>query len=325
MPISDLWAETTEARTKLDEAETAAEQARSAYHELIRRLNMSGESLREIATRLELSHQRVHQIVSGAACGFCERRRADVARLVAGPGVFICDACTALGLHALAQGWGASDERTRMEVRTDDELRCCFCRKRSEKVGALASRGGMRICGHCLTLATREFDRSTTPPSLRRVDRRRHRGGLDRVTDRARQALGESESEARALHHEHLTDMHLLLGLLRVEDGLAAQALTGLGVTLDGARRVVVETSPPGTVPVEGPMPMDPTLKRHMFETARRKAGDLGHNYIGTEHLLLALIEESSAVGNILISLDVDPVDMRKALMDLLSQRRIVS
>src|SRR5918994_5414567 len=202
----------TQARTKFEDAETAAEQARSAYHELIRRLNTSGASLREIATRLELSHQRVHQIVSGAACGFCERRRADVARLVAGPGVFICDVCTALGLHALAQGWGASDERTRMEVRTDDELRCCFCRKRSQKVGALASRGGMRICGHCLTLATREFDRSTKTSSLRRLDRKRHRGGVDRMTDRARHAVGEAESVARALHHENLTDEHLLLG-----------------------------------------------------------------------------------------------------------------
>lgn len=325
MDTSDLWAETTEARRRVEEAETGAEQARSVYHELIRRLNTSGVSLREIATRLELSHQRVHQIVSGAACGFCERRRADVARLVAGPGVFICDSCTALGLHALAQGWGASDEHTRMEVRNDDELRCCFCRKRSQKVGALAARGGMRICGHCLTVATREFDRSTTPSLTRRPDRRRHRDGLDRMTDRARQALSEAEAAARALRHENMTDEHLFLGLLEVKDGLAARALTGLGVTPDDARQVVVGTSPPGTLPVEGPMPIDPTLKRHVFEAARSKSSNLGHNYIGTEHLLLALIDESSSVGDILTSLDVDPHDVRTALMDMLRQQGIVS
>lgn len=67
-------------------------------------------------------------------------------------------------------------------------------------------------------------------------------------------------------------------------------------------------------------MPVDPVLKRLMFESARSKAGELGHNYIGTEHLLLALIEESSAVGGILTSLDVDPGDVRIALMDLLRQ-----
>ena len=325
MDISDLWAETSEARTRFEEAGTAAEQARSVYHELIRRLNMSGASLREIATRLELSHQRVHQIVSGAACGFCDRRRADVARLVAGPGVFICDSCTALGLHALAQGWGASDERTRMEVRNDDELRCCFCRKRSQKVGALASRGEMRICGHCLTLATREFDRARTPSLARRPDRRRHRGGIDRMTDRARQALSEAESAARVLRHENLTDEHLLLGLLEVRNGLAAVALTGLGVTPNRARQAVVGTTPVGAMPVEGPMPIDPALKRHMFEDARSQASKLGHNYIGTEHVLLALIEESPSVGDILASLNVDPLDVRTALMGLLREQGIVS
>lgn len=322
---SDLWEETTEARARAEEAETAAEQARSGYHELIRRLNTSGASLREIATRLELSHQRVHQIVSGAACSFCDRRRADVSRLVAGPGVFICDSCTALGLLALAQGWGASDERTRVEVRADDELRCCFCRKRAQKVGALASRGGMRICGHCLTLANREFDRRPVHTLKGWPKRKLQPGGLDYMTDRARHALTQAEAEARSLCHEALTDQHLLLGLLSVQDGLAARVLTDLGATLDGARRAAVDSSPPGTLPVEGPMPIDPRLKRHMFETARKKAAELGHNYIGTEHLILALIEQSPSVRDNLTSQGVDPDDVPPALMEMLRQRGIDS
>jgi hypothetical protein len=65
-----------------------------------------------------------------------------------------------VGLYALAQGWGASDERTCLEVRSGDE-RCCFCRKRASKVGPLECRGAMRICGHCLTMATREFERAS--------------------------------------------------------------------------------------------------------------------------------------------------------------------
>lgn len=319
---SNLWKETTEALTRFEEAETRAEQARSAYHELIRRLNTSGVSLREIAFRLELSHQRVHQIVSGAACSFCDRRRADVARLAAGPGVFICDRCTVLGLHALAQGWGASDESTRMELRADDDLRCCFCRKRSQKVGALATRGGMRICGHCLILATRGFDRSVTPTVGVRPGRRRRQSGLDRITSRGRQALTQAESAARSMHHEFITDEHLLLGLLGVEDGLAARVLTSLGVTADAVRRAVVAETPEGSLPVEGPMPIDPNLKRHMFETARGKATDLDHDYVGTEHLLLALVEESQTIRDILASVGADPADVRPALMELLHGQR---
>lgn len=158
----DLWKEALTAKSRVEDREAEVERARSSFHELVRQLNMSGASLREIASRMQLSHQRVHQIVEGVACGFCDRRRAECERMVAGPGVFICDSCTDLGLHALAQGGGASDERTRVEVRSDDE-RCCFCRKRASRVGPLVSRGTMRICGHCLTRASGEFERSATP------------------------------------------------------------------------------------------------------------------------------------------------------------------
>lgn len=65
-------------------------------------------------------------------------------------------------------------------------------------------------------------------------------------------------------------------------------------------------------------MPIDPTLKRHMFETARRKAADLGHNYVGTEHLLLALVEESQMIRDILASVGMDPAEVRPALMEVL-------
>lgn len=134
--------------------------------------------------------------------------------------------------------------------------------------------------------------------------------------------MAQAEAAARSLGHEIITDQHLLLGLLGVEDGLAARILTNLGVTADAARRAVLAETPEGSLPVDGPMPIDPTLKRHMFETARGKAADLGHNFVGTEHLLLALVEESQTIRDILASVGMDPADVRPALIELLHGQR---
>jgi hypothetical protein len=300
----DLWEEALSAKSRVEDKEAEAEQARSSFHELVRQLNTSGASLREIASRMKLSHQRVHQIVEGVACGFCDRRRAECERMVAGPGVFICDACTALGLHALAQGWGASDERTRLEVRSDEE-RCCFCRKRASRVGPLATRGSMRICGHCLTLATREFDRSATPTVGKRSERRPRRRGIGDLLPRAEKALAEAGSFARSMGHEVVADHHLLLGLMAVE-GVASNALTRMGLTVSRLEDAVLAIAPAQSSTVESPVGIAPGTKR-MIEAAGGHATRLGSQRVGTEHLLIALAGESVPVRELLIELGVDP------------------
>ena len=301
----DLWDEALVAKGRVEDKEAEAERARSSFHELVRQLNTTGSSLREIASRMELSHQRVHQIVEGVACGFCDRKRAECERMVAGPGVFICDACTALGLHALAQGWGALDERTRLEVRSDEE-RCCFCRKRSSRVGPLAARGSMRICGHCLTLATREFDRPTTP-SLRRGSERRTRttGGPD-LRPLAASALAEAGSLARAMGHEMVGDHHLLIALMAAPKGAAGEILNRLGLTESRLQDAVLALAPPQGIAFEGPMGIDPNTKR-LLEAAAAYAIRHGSRKTGTEHLLMALAGKSDPVRRLLAKLEVDP------------------
>jgi hypothetical protein len=313
----DLWEEALAAKGRVEDIEAEVERARSSFHELVRQLNTSGASLREIASRVQLSHQRVHQIVEGVACGFCDRRRAECERMVAGPGVFICDSCTSLGLHALAEGWGASDERTRLEVRSDEE-RCCFCRKRASRVGPLATRGTMRICGHCLTLATREFDRSATPTVGKRSERRGRRKGIRDLTPRAEKALAEAGSFARSMGHEVVADHHLLLGLMAVEEGVAATVLTRVGVTMSSLQDAVLAIAPAQSTTVENPIGMSPGTKR-MIEAAASHATRLGSQRVGTEHLLMALADQSVPVRELLIGLGVDPDLVPTTIEELLS------
>lgn len=313
----DLWEEALAAKSRVEDREAEVEQARSSFHELVRQLNTSGASLREIASRVQLSHQRVHQIVEGVACGFCDRRRAECERMVAGPGVFICDSCTALGLHALAQGWGASDERTRLEVRGDEE-RCCFCRKRASRVGPLATRRTMRICGHCLTLATREFERSATPTLGKRSERRRLRKGIEDLSRRAEKAVAEAFSVAGSMGHEFVVDHHLLLGLMAVEEGVAASVLTRMGVTMSSLQNAVLTVAPAQPSTVENPVGMFPGTKR-MIEAAAGQATRLGAQQVGTEHLLMALADQSAPVRELLIELGVDPDLVPSTIEEVLS------
>lgn len=309
----DLWEEALAAKSRVEDMEAEVERARSSFHELVRQLNTSGASLREIASRVQLSHQRVHQIVEGVACGFCDRRRAECERMIAGPGVFICDSCTALGLHALAQGWGASDERTRLEVRGDED-RCRFCRKRASRVGPLAARGTMRICGHCLTLATREFDLSTTPTLGKQSVRRGRRRGIADLSRRAEKAVAEALSSARSMGHEFVADHHLLLGLMAVEEGAAAIVLTRMGLTSSSLQDAVLTIAPAQSSTIENPVGMFPDTKR-IIEAAADHATRLASPRVGTEHLLMALIDQSVPVRELLIELGVDP-DLIPATID---------
>jgi ATP-dependent Clp protease ATP-binding subunit ClpA len=127
---------------------------------------------------------------------------------------------------------------------------------------------------------------------------------FERFTDRARRAVVLSQEEARRLDHNYIGTEHLLLGLLREGEGpgdgghgVAARALASAGIDLEAARRAVVEHSGRGGKgPVGGHIPFTPHAK-HALELALREALGLGHDYIGTEHMLLGLVAEGEGLG----------------------------
>ena len=149
------------AKSRLDRAHAEADSARSQFHDALRELHAAGHSLREIADAFGLSHQRVHQIVGGAACSFCGARQTDGARLAAGPRVFVCDRCAALARRVVAEGRVVSDEFTALEpVPADAAARCSFCRRRAHRAGPMAARGQTRICHRCVAFGAEVM----TPP-----------------------------------------------------------------------------------------------------------------------------------------------------------------
>jgi ATP-dependent Clp protease ATP-binding subunit ClpC len=127
---------------------------------------------------------------------------------------------------------------------------------------------------------------------------------FERFTDRARRAVVLSQEEARLLDHNYIGTEHLLLGLLREGEspgdggqGVAARALASASIELHAARlAVVAQVGRGGKGPVEGHIPFTPHAK-HALELALREALGLGHNYIGTEHMLLGLVAEAEGLG----------------------------
>lgn len=131
-------------------------------------------------------------------------------------------------------------------------------------------------------------------------------GVFERFTERARQVVVLAQEEARTLRHPFIGTEHLLLGLLRDEDGVAARALAGCGVTLIDARQRVGEIVTPGAEVMHGQMPFTPRSKRTL-ELALREAHSLGNNHIGTEHLLLALARDTEGVATqVILDLGAD-------------------
>ena len=114
---------------------------------------------------------------------------------------------------------------------------------------------------------------------------------FERFTDRARRVLVLAQQEARVLGHNFLGTEHLLLGLIRETEGVAAMALAQLGIRLDDVRDRVKETVGPAGSAQTGSPPFTPWAKR-VLELSLREALQLGHNYIGTEHILLGLVRE---------------------------------
>ena len=119
---------------------------------------------------------------------------------------------------------------------------------------------------------------------------------FERFTERARQVVVLAQDEARALRHNYIGTEHLLLGLLREEEGLGARVLESFGVTVEDVRRDVERIIGVGDEVENGQIPFTPRGKK-VLELALREAQSLGHNHIGTEHILLGLARENEGVA----------------------------
>jgi ClpX C4-type zinc finger protein len=177
----ELLAEARQARERLIDAERDAEVARAEFHRAVRRLHLHGSSLRELAADLGLSHQRVHQIVEEAggsrrwvrrpgdrhrnlllACSFCGKQQHQVSKLIAGPGVYICDGCAGLARSAISSGDAVRTEVGLINAvsEQDKRMRCNFCGKQRDQVPGLAvilaiiagKSSLAAICPECLDL-----------------------------------------------------------------------------------------------------------------------------------------------------------------------------
>ena len=119
---------------------------------------------------------------------------------------------------------------------------------------------------------------------------------FERFTDRARRVVVLAQEEARMLNHDYIGTEHLLLALIREGQGVAAKALQSLGISLQAVRHQVEEIIGQGQGPKQGHIPFTPRAKK-VLELSLREAHQLGHDYIGTEHLLLGLVREGHGVA----------------------------
>ena len=143
---------------------------------------------------------------------------------------------------------------------------------------------------------------------------------FERFTDRARRVVVLAQEEARLLNHNYIGTEHILLGLIHEGEGVAAKALESLGISLEAVRSQVEEIiGQGGSVAVSGHIPFTPRAKK-VLELSLREALQLGHNYIGTEHILLGLIREGEGVAaQVLVKLGADLSRVRQQVIQLLS------
>ena len=141
---------------------------------------------------------------------------------------------------------------------------------------------------------------------------------FERFTDRARRVVVLAQDEARMLKHNYIGTEHILLGLLHEGEGVAAKALESLGVSLDAVRAQVEEIIGQGQQAPSGHIPFTPRAKK-VLELSLRESLQLGHNYIGTEHILLGLIREGDGVAaQVLVKLGADLNRVRQQVIVLL-------
>jgi ATP-dependent Clp protease ATP-binding subunit ClpA len=142
---------------------------------------------------------------------------------------------------------------------------------------------------------------------------------FERFTERARQVVVLAQDEARLLKHNYIGTEHILLGLLREEEGLAARLLASLDVTVEEVRAQVVRLVGQGDEVTPGQIPFTPRAKK-VLELSLREALSLSHNYIGTEHVLLGLVRIDAGVATrILLNFDLDAEKIRNEIIRMLS------
>ena len=141
---------------------------------------------------------------------------------------------------------------------------------------------------------------------------------FERFTDRTRRVVVLAQEEARMLNHNYIGTEHILLGLIREGDGYAARTLESLGISLDAVRQQVEEIIGRGQQAPSGHIPFTPRAKK-VLELSLRESLQLGHNYIGTEHILLGLLREGDGVAaQVLVTLGADLNRVRQQVIQLL-------
>ena len=144
---------------------------------------------------------------------------------------------------------------------------------------------------------------------------------FERFTDRARRVVVLAQEEARMLNHNYIGTEHILLGLIHEGEGVAAKALESLGISLEAVRQQVEEIIGQGQQAPSGHIPFTPRAKK-VLELSLREALQLGHNYIGTEHILLGLIREGEGVAaQVLVKLGAELNRVRSQVLLLLGGR----
>jgi ATP-dependent Clp protease ATP-binding subunit ClpC len=142
---------------------------------------------------------------------------------------------------------------------------------------------------------------------------------FERFTERARQVVVLAQDEARTLRHDYIGTEHLLLGLLREEEGLGARVLGRLGIEIDAVRAIVRSRVGEGEKEPSGQIPFTPHAKEAL-ELSLREALSLGHKFIGTEHLLLGFVRQGEGVGNdVLEQLGASPTVVHEEVIRMLS------
>jgi len=153
--------------------------------------------------------------------------------------------------------------------------------------------------------------------------RRAARSMFERFTDEARRVVVLAQEEARMLNHNYIGTEHILLGLIDEGEGVAAKALESLGIRLDAVRQQVEEIIGQGQQAPSGHIPFTPRAKK-VLELSLRESLQLGHGYIGTEHILLGLLREGDGVAaQVLVKLGADLNRVRQQVIELLHRQDV--
>jgi ATP-dependent Clp protease ATP-binding subunit ClpC len=145
---------------------------------------------------------------------------------------------------------------------------------------------------------------------------------FERFTDRARRVVALAKEEAKRLKHNYIGTEHILLGLLHEGEGAAAKALESLGISLDAVRQEVEEIIGQGQQEPSGQIPFTPRAKK-VLELSLRESEQLGHDYVGTEHILLGLLREGDGVAaQVLVKLGADLSRVRQQVIILIGSQR---